>query len=90
MLLYRTKYTYNYSNGFGSHDSETRGSGTLLGFNLEVGGDHYLSPNFALGLEAGADGTYALGVHSKDNPTNYKQGFASSLLYGALRATIVF
>ena len=91
MLFYREKHEDHYPFPYvsESYSHENTGSGTLLGFGLAVGGDHYLSPNFALGLEMGADGSYALGVHDKDNKNN-KNGFATSIFYGAIRSTIVF
>lgn len=72
---------------YGSDDHVTKGNGNLFGFLVGVGGDHYLSPHFALGLEAGVQGTFASDVKSGDSPT---EGFSSSLLYGAMRATITY
>ena len=73
----------------GSWDNESKGSGNLFGFLVGVGGDHHLGPHFALGLEAGVQGTFASDV-KRDEGNSPKDGFSSSLLYGAMRATITY
>ncbi|HVP14378.1 MAG TPA: hypothetical protein VMS88_02470 [Terriglobales bacterium] len=75
--------------GIANYDYVTKGSGNLFGFLVGVGGDHHLSANFALGAEIGAQGTFASDVKS-DQEFSPKEGFSSSLLYGALRATVTF
>lgn len=73
----------------GSYDYVNKGSGNLFGFLVGFGGDHHLSPHFAVGLEAGVQGTFASDVKS-DEEFSPKEGFSSSLLYGALRATLTY
>jgi hypothetical protein len=73
----------------GSWSQESKSSGNLLGFLVGVGGDQHLSSHFALGLEAGAQGTFASDVKSGESGSP-KVGFSSSLLYGALRATLTY
>jgi hypothetical protein len=73
----------------GPWDYESKGSGNLFGFLVGVGGDHHLGPHFALGLEAGVQGTFASDV-KMDDGNSPKEGFSSSLLYGAMRATITY
>ena len=71
------------------YDYTQKGDGNLIGFLVGVGGDHYLGPHFALGLETGVEATFASDLKT-ENSAGRKTGFSSSVLYGATRATIIF
>lgn len=83
------KRTSTYRSPTSSSNYESKGNGNLFGFGLAVGGDHYLSPHFALGVEAGGQGVFASDIKTKGD-TGHSSGFSSNLLYGAIRSTIVF
>lgn len=72
----------------GVQRSESEVSGTLLSFHAGLGAEHFLHPHFALGLEAGVQGTFALGVEEA-GVTN-RMSFGATGTYGALRAMVVF
>lgn len=68
--------------------SEVSSSGTLIGFHVGLGGDHFLHPHFALGIEAGFQGNLAFGIEEKGNGSSV--GLWANGVYGAFRAMIVF
>ena len=70
---------------------EASGGATLIPITLGFGGDYFLSRNFALGAEAGFQGTFVTGVDSKSNGTseNVDAGADSEAMYGVIRATLV-
>jgi hypothetical protein len=63
-------------------------NGTLLNFYAGLGGDHFLSPHFALGAEGGFQGTFAIDL--KDPDTADEFSLSASGLYGMIRTMIVF
>ncbi|MBI4551400.1 MAG: hypothetical protein HY710_03980 [Candidatus Latescibacteria bacterium] len=68
--------------------SESSVSATLMGFHVGLGGEHFLHPHFALGVEGGFQGNVAFDLKEKgDNDT---LGLWANGLYGALRMMIVF
>ncbi len=71
--------------------NETSSSGTLLGLRVGIGGDHFLHPHFALGLEAGLQGMLALGIEEDEQPPGGSRiGLGANGTYATLRAKIVF
>ncbi|HWA71863.1 MAG TPA: hypothetical protein VG937_06010 [Polyangiaceae bacterium] len=58
---------------------------------LGLGGDYYLSRNFALGLEGGFQGVFVTGVDSENNGAQADIAASANmqLAYGVLRATLV-
>lgn len=68
--------------------SESKTTGTLIGFHAAVGGEHYLHPHFALGVEAGFQGVVTLSV--KESGTSARRGLGASGAYGALRVMVVW
>lgn len=73
----------------GFDESETKSSGTLVGFHVALGGDHFLHPHFSLGLEAGFQGNFALGLEQEGTGGD-SVGLWANGLYGAVRTMIVF
>ena len=63
-------------------------SGTLLNFYAGLGGDHFLSPHFALGAEGGFQGTFALDL--QDAGSSDGLTLSASGLYGMIRTMVVF
>ncbi len=61
---------------------------TLLSFYLGLGGDHYLSRNFALGLEGGFQATFAKDIKEEGSVEDVSA--AANGLYGLLRLMVVF
>ena len=56
-----------------------------------IGGDHFLHPHFALGLEAGLQGMLAFGIEEDPLPPGGSRvGLAANGTYATLRAKIVF
>jgi hypothetical protein len=80
--------TTAFRDPFGSSGSRTQTRGTLVGVHVALGGEHFLHPHFALGIEAGLQGTFTLGV--KRTGTGRTLGVGASGAYGALRAMLVF
>jgi len=72
----------------GTTVTTTKTSGTVLGARLGLGGDHFLHPHFALGLEAGFQGT--LGLDIEEEGTTRSVGLGANGSYGAVRVTLVF
>ena len=71
--------------------NETSSSGTLLGLRVGIGGDHFLHPHFALGLEAGLQGMLAFGIEEDPLPPGGSRiGLAANGTYATMRAKIVF
>ncbi len=73
--------------------TETSSTGTLLGVRVGIGGDHFLHPHFALGLEAGLQGMMALGIEEDQQPPGgsiERVGLGANGTYATLRAKIVF
>jgi len=68
--------------------SESKTTGTLMGFHVALGGEHYLHPHFALGMEAGIQGVVTLGV--KETGTSGRRSLGANGAYGALRAMVVW
>jgi hypothetical protein len=66
----------------------TKTTGTLLGIHVALGVEHYLHPHFALGVEGGFQGTFALSMKREGSAETV--GLGASGAYGALRATFVF
>jgi hypothetical protein len=58
---------------------------------LGLGGDYFLSKNFALGLEGGFQGVFVTGVDSESNGAQADIAASANmqLAYGVLRATLV-
>jgi hypothetical protein len=58
---------------------------------LGVGGDYFLSRNFALGLEGGFQGLFVTGIDREADGTNTDISASANmqLAYGAIRATLV-
>ena len=83
--------TNTYTSGGTTTTNEVKPSGTLMGFGLGVGADHYLGSNFALGLEVGLDGNYAKVTQDPIAPstTTNEYKLNSTMLYGALKLTVV-
>lgn len=73
----------------GSPPSESKVSGTLFGYNVGIGGDHFIHEHFAIGLEGGFQGTIAAGLEEEGDPSQ-KAGIGGSGAYGGLRLTVVF
>ncbi len=73
----------------GSTPSESKLSGTLIGYNVGIGGDHFIHQHFAIGLEGGFQGTIATGLEEEGDPSQ-KAGIGGSGAYGGLRLTVVF
>ncbi len=82
-----------------SSSSEDKLTGNLFGFVVGVGGDHRVASNFAVGLEAGAQGVFGTDIKPGNTGAGSggggggggtKYGFSSSILYGAFRASITF
>jgi hypothetical protein len=67
--------------------TRTETTATLLGFHVGIGGEHFLSPHFAVGLEGGFQGTFAANV--KEQGTQDKASLNAQGAYGALRLRIV-
>ncbi len=67
----------------------TKTTGTLLGVQAGLGGEHFLHPHFGLGVEAGFRLTFALGIEEEGTPTQ-RVGLGANGSYGALRAIVVF
>jgi len=68
-------------------------SATLVGFHAGFGGDHYLSPQFALGAEAGFHGTAVSDPkhESSDGESDKPDvGVSANGLYGLIRVLFVF
>lgn len=80
--------TTAFRDPFGTSGSRTETRGTLVGAHLALGGEHFLHPHFALGIEGGLQGTFTLGV--KRTGTGRTLGLGASGAYGALRAMLVF
>lgn len=68
---------------------ETKTRGTLFGFHAAFGGDHFLSPHFALGAEAGLQGTFGKNIEDKATPGE-RLGIGAAGTYAAVRVTFVF
>lgn len=64
---------------------------SLVPLMLGLGGDYFLSRNFALGAEAGFQGAFAFGVKSEydGDSTTIDGGGNLQLAYGVIRATFV-
>jgi len=73
----------------GSSPSESKLSGTLFGYQVGIGGDHFIHQHFAIGLEAGFQGTLAGGIEEEGDPIQ-KTGIGGGGAYGGLRLTVVF
>ncbi len=69
-------------------DSKDEVSCTLFSFHLGMGGDHFLSPHFALGAEGGFQGAFASNIKEKGNPDEHS--LSASGLYGMFRTMVVF
>lgn len=67
---------------------ETKSSGTLVGFHVGLGGDHFLHPHFSLGVEAGFQGNFVLDIEEEGNGSTL--GLWANGVYGAVRTMIVF
>ena len=80
--------TTAFRNPFGTSGSRAETRGTLVGVHVALGGEHFLHPHFALGVEAGLQGTFTLDV--KRRGTGRTLGVGASGAYGALRAMLVF
>lgn len=80
-----TENSYS-SPGFSGGSDDTH-SGNVVGFGAGLGGDHFLSPNFSLGVEAGFQGAVVFGFEPS---TDVKTGVSTLLTYAALRASIVY
>ncbi|MBI4419662.1 MAG: hypothetical protein HY560_02455 [Gemmatimonadetes bacterium] len=76
-----------FSDPSGTQRTVTKTSGTLLGFHAALGGEYFLHPHFALGVEAGFQGNFTLGLQEKG--TNQSFSVGANGAYGALRAMIV-
>jgi hypothetical protein len=76
----------SFNGGFETNESSV--SATLLGFHLGVGGEHFLHPHFALGVEGGFQGNFAFNI--KEEVSDDNVGLWAIGIYGALRAMIVF
>ncbi len=79
------KLTLTSEDDFGGKDEA---DGTLVNFNVGVGGDHFLSPHFSIGMEGGFQGAFALDL--KEEGFDEELGLSASGLYGLLRTMIVF
>jgi hypothetical protein len=86
LTLGRGSFTDEYDDGFFTDKDEA--SGTMLSFHAGLGGDHFLSPHFALGVEGGFQGTFALNLSEKGGPDDVT--LSASGLYGLFRTMIVF
>ena len=96
----RTRGSVSLGVGFGHasledvHDEGTEAeysdkvSGTLWSFRLGFGGDHFLSPRFALGAEGGFQGMFGTDLKQEGDPE--KVSLSASGLYGAFRSMFVF
>ncbi|MGH7672194.1 MAG: hypothetical protein ACREMC_04795 [Gemmatimonadales bacterium] len=75
----------------GTSTSRTETSGTLVGVHIALGGEHFLHPHFALGLEGGFQTTFAFDVEEKvTGGTGSTLSLGATGAYGALRAMVVF
>lgn len=66
----------------------TKTTGTLIGFHAALAGEYFLHPHFALGVEGGFQGTFAVSI--EEQGANETVGVGANGAYGALRAMIVF
>ncbi len=69
---------------------EGKATGTLLGFHLAFGGDYFLHRHFALGAEAGYQGSAARNIEENEQPLPDQVTVAANGTYVALRVTVVF
>jgi hypothetical protein len=69
---------------------EDKFSGTVYGFRLGAGGDHFFGQHFALGAEVGFEGNFLKDL-KEDGATDPPTQDGSSIgVYGALRTTFAF
>lgn len=73
----------------GTQVTESKTTGTLIGFHGALGTDHFLSPHFALGAEAGIQGTFGLDI-KEEGAADGGFGINAAGTYVALRVTVVF
>lgn len=75
-----------------SNSAEEQSFGaSFIPLQLGIGGDYYLSRNFALGLEGGFQGLFVTGVDSESNGAQADIAASANmqLAYGVIRATLV-
>ena len=83
--------TSEFRDPSGTFLSKTETSATLVGLHVALGGEHYLHPHFALGVEGGFQGTFALNAEEEImGGTGSKLSLGASGAYGALRVMLVF
>lgn len=70
---------------------EAKQKASLIPLMLGLGGDYFLSRNFALGAEAGFQGALVFGIKSVNDgdSTKFDGGGNLQLAYGVIRATFV-
>lgn len=70
---------------------ENKQKASLIPLMLGLGGDYFLSRNFALGAEAGFQGAFVFGIKSVNDgdSTDIDGGGNLQLAYGVVRATFV-
>ncbi len=73
----------------GTTVTETKTSGTLVGFHGALGGDYFLHPHFALGAEAGVQGTFGMDIEEQ-GAAGQRFGVSAAGTYAAVRVTVVF
>ncbi len=73
----------------GTTVTESKATGTLLGLHAALGGDYFLSPNFALGAEAGVQGSFGVDLKA-EGTTGESFGLSAAGTYAAVRVTLVF
>ena len=67
--------------------NEDKVTGTLYGFRVGLGGDHFFDRHFAIGVEGGFQATFATGIEEEGATRSI--GVAANGTYGALRVTLV-
>jgi len=80
--------TSDKSTPTGGSSTETKMSGSVMGFRLGVGGDHFLGQHFGLGAEVGLEGTFVSGF-GVDGATS-SEDLSGVGAYGVLRTTFAF
>jgi len=84
----RVRTSSHSSDTFG-YSSDSKARGTVVSYHVALGADHFLSPHFAIGAEAGFARSHLSDLKDTVDPTD-KTGFGAGGTYTALRVTLVF
>ena len=71
----------------GTVTNEDKVTGTLYGFRVGLGGDHFFDRHFSIGVEGGFQANLATGIEEEGATSSI--GVAANGTYGALRVTVV-